>query len=256
MATTITATAPTDVRSISPIGHDEAMSLADTEARRLLEVVDQLCEPDWSLPTECAGWDVKALLSHVLGSMERDTRFPVFVGQFVAAQRATKRTARPMIDEMTARHVREHAHLSPSDLTRRMHELALRAVAGRRRRPALLRAMKMKASPPFEGTWTFGYLVDIILGRDNWMHRVDLCRAMRNPLVLTADHDGRIMADVIADWARAHRQPFRLTLEGPAGGSFAQGTGGDELRLDAVEFCRILSGRGDGSGLLTHPIPF
>jgi len=157
---------------------------------------------------------------------------------------------------MTTRHVREHAHLSPSELTRRMHEQAFRAVAGRRRRPALLRAMKMKASPPFEGTWTFGYLFDIVLGRDNWMHRVDLCRAVQKPLVLSADHDGRIVADVAADWAKAHGQPFSLTLDGPAGGSFAQGAGGDELRLDAVEFCRILSGRGDGSGLLSYPIPF
>jgi len=74
------------------------MGLADTEARRLLEVVDQLSETDWSLPTECAGWDVKALLSHVLGSIERDTRFPLFVGQFIAAQRAAKRSAQPMID--------------------------------------------------------------------------------------------------------------------------------------------------------------
>lgn len=87
--------------------------------------MDQLSEPDWTLPTDRPGWNVKAMLSHVLGSMERDTSFPVFVGQFVAAQRAATRSARPMIGEMTARHVREHAHLSPSELTRRMHELAL-----------------------------------------------------------------------------------------------------------------------------------
>ena len=60
----------------------------------------------------------------------------------------------------------------------------------------------------------------------------------------------------MAAWARAHHQPFRLTLDGPAGGSFVQGTAGDELRLDAVEFCRILSGRGTGSGLLTQEVPF
>lgn len=32
--------------------------------------------------------------------------------------------------------------------------------------------------------------------------------------------------------------------------------GGEEITLDAVEFCRILSGRGDGNGLLTQAVPF
>jgi hypothetical protein len=57
-------------------------------------------------------------------------------------------------------------------------------------------------------------------------------------------------------WAAAHRQPFALTLDGPAGGTFVRGDGGDELRLDAVEFCRTLSGRGPGVGLLSHEVPF
>jgi hypothetical protein len=64
----------------------------------------------------------------------------------------------------------------------------------------------------------------------------------------------RIVADVVAEWARGHGQPYRLTLTGPAGGSWS--AGGEEISLDAVEFCRILSGRAPGTGLLTSAVPF
>jgi hypothetical protein len=104
--------------------------------------------------------------------------------------------------------------------------------------------------------WTFGYLIDVILSRDPWMHRIDIARATGRDLVLTADHDGVLVADVAAEWAERHGQACTLTLTGPAGGSWVRGTGGPQLELDAVEFCRLLSGRGRGDGLLNIPVPF
>jgi hypothetical protein len=100
-----------------------------------------------------------------------------------------------------------------------------------------------------------GYLMGCIYTRDAWMHRVDIARAAGAPLELTADHDGRIVADVVAEWARAHRQPYRLVLTGPAGGTFGGGDG-QQLELDAIEFCRGVSGRAPGEGLLATPVPF
>jgi hypothetical protein len=97
------------------------------------------------------------------------------------------------------------------------------------------------------------------MGRDYWMHRVDLTRATDQELVLSADHDGRIVADVVAEWARAHGEPFELVLDGPAGGRFVHVPGGQgvpELHLDAVDFCRILAGRASGTGLLAQEVPF
>jgi len=75
-------------------------------------------------------------------------------------------------------------------------------------------------------------------------------------MVLTSEHDGRVVADVVADWARRHGQSFVLRLEGPAGGSFSAGQDGPEVRLDALEFCRVLSGRGAADGLLATFVPF
>ncbi len=109
---------------------------------------------------------------------------------------------------------------------------------------------------PGEEPWTVGYLFDIIHTRDPWMHRIDITRATGRHLELSATHDGRIVADVVAEWARRHGQPFTLTLAGPAGGSYHAGDGGVHLAFDAVEFCRTLSGRGAGEGLLRTTVPF
>jgi uncharacterized protein (TIGR03083 family) len=250
----------TDVRKIPAIGHAEAMALAQAEAERLLDVVDQLTEDDWSRPTDCDGWDVKALLSHVLGAFEGNARAREFFRLYRYAVREAKRSGKPMIDEMTAIQVHERAQQTHAELARRLHEVAPAAVRGRRRFPAVVRTLPFKPGEPFGGTWTMGYLVDVIMGRDNWMHRIDLTRATDLELVLTPEHDGRIVADVVAEWARRHGQPFHLVLDGPAGGTYSQGDGngddGEPLELDAIRFCRVLSGRDTGPGLLSTEVPF
>jgi hypothetical protein len=49
---------------------------------------------------------------------------------------------------------------------------------------------------------------------------------------------------------------FTLTLTGPAGGEYVSGENGEHITIDAVEFCRTLSGRATGTGLLTQEVPF
>jgi hypothetical protein len=75
------------------------------------------------------------------------------------------------------------------------------------------------------------------------MHRVDVAYALDRPMELSVDHDGRIVADVVAQWALRHGRPFALHLAGLAGGSFGQQTGLPEtvhISLNAAEFCRTL----------------
>jgi hypothetical protein len=72
---------------------------------------------------------------------------------------------------------------------------------------------------------------------------------------LSADHDGRLVADIVAEWASIHGEPFELVLEGPAGGKFSQGVDGERVEIDAIEFVRVLSGRRPGAGVLSHPLP-
>lgn len=116
--------------------------------------------------------------------------------------------------------------------------------------------MVFNPGPPYDEDWTRGYLIDVIHTRDPWLHRIDICRATGGELALTPDHDGRIVADVVAEWARRHGQPCTVVLDGPAGGIYTHGEGGPQLHLDAVHFCRTLSGRAPAEGLLTHQVPF
>jgi hypothetical protein len=107
-----------------------------------------------------------------------------------------------------------------------------------------------------EETWRMGYLLDVILTRDPWMHRVDIARATGREIELTLEHDGPIIADVVAEWARRHGKPFTLTLTGPVSGEYVSGERGEHITGDAVEFCRTLSGRAPGVGLLSQEVPF
>jgi uncharacterized protein (TIGR03083 family) len=165
------------------------------------------------------------------------------------------------IDALTALQASKHAHRSPPDLTEALAAAGRRAAKGRARTPSFIRRRRLptefEISPGVPESWTVGYLVDVILTRDTWMHRSDLAAAVGRPMTLTPEHDGVIVADVVAEWAERHGQPCRLTLTGPAGGTWTFGSGlGPSYELDAVEFCRILSGRGSGDGLLTQPVPF
>jgi hypothetical protein len=163
-----------------------------------------------------------------------------------------------LIDGVTAMQVATNAPLRVGDLLDRMAVGGPRQARWRCNRP-LLRRMAMKQPYPDASTvesWSMGYLLEQILTRDTWMHRVDVSRATGRTHALTPEHDGRIIADVVAEWARRHAKPFTLQLTGPAGGTYSGGTGGEELTCDAVEFCRILSGRGTGTGLLAQPVPF
>ena len=77
------------------------------------------------------------------------------------------------------------------------------------------------------------------------MHRVDIARATGHTMVLTAEHDGRLVADLVVEWAITHGEPFTIDLDGIAGGTYVSGTGGEHVHIDAVEFCRVLSGARD-----------
>jgi uncharacterized protein (TIGR03083 family) len=232
------------------------MERADAEISRLLALVDDLRADDWQRPTDCTGWTVRDMLGHLLGMMTLQTDPEERGRQIKTAAELAHRSGQLRLTEMTALQVREHAHLSTDGLRRALHDTAPRALAARRALPAELRAAPYDPELPGEGGWTVGYLFDIIHTRDPWLHRVDICRATGRSLFLTAEHDGRIVANVVADWAPRHGRPFILELTGPAGATYTAGTDGVHLQMDAIEFCRTLSGRDTGTGILATPVTF
>ncbi len=259
IATTPPTSATTPRRSA--MRRREAMRLAATEYQRVVAALSHLAPEDWSKPTDCPDWDVRQLASHMVGmaAMASSPRESARQ-QKVAAAEHTERGG-PMVDSLTAIQVRERDRRSPEEITAEARKVAVRAARGRRLTPFFVRRRTFPVPQLLNGVeekWTIGYLVDVILTRDPWMHRVDLARATGHELELTAPHDGSLVEDVVREWAGRHGRPFRLELTGPAGGQWSSDLPGEpeSIRMDAIEFCRTLSGRATGVGLLTTEVPF
>lgn len=251
---------PVDVAEIAPLSHAEALRLQSDELERTLVLLTSLAPSDWRARTDCPDWDVRQLYLHVLGACEAGARLRENVHQLRAALARRKQVGGPLEAALSAVQVREREHLDPAAIVARLQAVAPRTVRGRRRIPALVRDhAKLAVDGPVHERWTLGYLVGTIYLRDLWMHRVDAARATGRALELTPEHDGRIVADVVAEWARRHDRPFVLELGGPAGGTYVHRPGSpdaEHLALEGVEFCRTLAGRSPAAGLLATVVPF
>jgi uncharacterized protein (TIGR03083 family) len=247
----------TRVETIPPITRAEVEGLATTEYARAANQLRSLTADDWSAPTDCPRWDVRAVAGHSTGMLATFTGYRTLMRAMSRATKAAKRTGEPVIDALTAAQVVDRAGLSTSALIAEVDQVGPLAARWRATRPALFRRMPMKeVVGGEEETWRMGFLLDVVLTRDPWMHRVDIARATGRPMELTPGHDGRIVADVVAEWARRHGARFTLTLTGPAGGTYLSGDGGEQITMDAVEFCRTLSGRATATGVLAQQVPF
>lgn len=241
------------------LDRDDALRLATVEYDRVVAQLASLTPQDWSQPSGCPPWDVRALAGHLLGM----TEMAAGLREQLRQTRKARKAGGVFIDALTGLQVDEHRRLTPQQVVDRLRVVAPKAARARRRTPGFVRGRAMPDEQPLGGRpdsgterWTFGYLVDVVLTRDPWMHRTDIAAATGRPLELTADHDGVLVADVVQEWAQRHGQPCRLTLSGPAGGSWSFGTGGPALQHDAVQFCRALAGRGPADGLLATEVPF
>lgn len=244
-----------DAGTIPPLGHNEAQDLFVVEVGRTMDLLRALSPDEWEMQTDCPAWDVRRMYLHVLGAHESGASMRELTHQMWAGTHYRRANGGPPHAALSHVQVADREHLSPAELTGRFENAGLSAARSRRRMPAPIRAIRMNADPDYE-KWSMGYLNDTIYLRDLWMHRVDATRATGRPMVMTPEHDGRIVADVTAEWMRRHGKPVTLQLTGPAGWSFVSRGGGDWVTADAVQFCRILSGRASGEGLLATAVPF
>ncbi|MFI7588001.1 maleylpyruvate isomerase N-terminal domain-containing protein [Spongisporangium articulatum] len=235
-----------------------AMALAEAEYLHCATLFERLEPEHWALPTVNTGWTVRDTAGHMLGMMQMVSSLPGLAGQMSTSMREARRAQAPVsIDHLTALQVRRNAGLSTAELIEQWRALTPRAVRGRRRLSGLLGGRTLPEKQLVGGQlerWTFGFLLDVILTRDPFMHRLDIHAATRLPVEVSAEHEGCLVDDVAREWAQRHGRPCTLELTGPAGGRW--GDGGEHLTLDALEFCRTVSGRGTGAGLLATAVPF
>jgi uncharacterized protein (TIGR03083 family) len=252
----VTETTAIDVTAIPRIGHDEAMAIASVENGKFAAQLRSFGPDDWRQPTDCAPWDVRAVAAHVVGATAAQASPREFFRQ--------KRKGHPLQEEIGALYwwdgmnelqIRERAGLTNDELIADWDTGSARAVRARTKMPRVIARLPLLGLPEPMGRQPLSYLFDVGFTRDVWMHRIDLSVATGKPFDADAEHDGRIIADLVAEWAGTHGEPFTLELGGPAGGHYSSGVGGEHVHMDAIEFSRIIAERGHGEGILSHPLP-
>jgi uncharacterized protein (TIGR03083 family) len=237
------------------ITRPEARVLAEEEFRRFAALTTSLSDDEWARPTDCTGWDVRKMALHVLGSADAQASVREFVHQF--------RKGKPLNQEIDSHHwvdglnelqIRERSHLTNDEILAQLSTIGPKAVKGRFGTPLPMRYVPVPFGPPI-GWKPLKYLLEVGFTRDVWAHRIDICVATGRAMELTPEHDGRLVADLVAEWASLHGEPFELVLEGPAGGKYSQGVDGERVDIDAMEFIRTLAGRRPGTGVLRHLLP-
>lgn len=237
------------------LDHRTAARLAATEYERYAAQLRGLTPAQWSAPTTCPDWDVRAMSGHLLG-----------MAKMAASLREQSRQLKLaharggiLIDALTALQVEENAHLSTGQLVDEYARYGAKAARARRRTPPFIRRRRLpdpQRVNDVEEVWTIGFLTDVILTRDPWLHRIEVARAIGAEPHHTAEHDGVIVDDVVREWASRHGQPCTLRLTGPAGGSWTLGTGGPRIELDTVDFALRVSRRAPAELVFDMEVPF
>ncbi len=237
------------------INRPEARVLAEEEFRRFADLVVSLTPEEWATPTDCPGWDVRKMALHVLGSAEAQASVREFGHQLRRGMPLNKEIdSHHWVDGLNELQIRERDHLSKAELVAQLAAVGPKAVRGRWHTPPPARYLPIPFGPPV-GWAPLKYLLDVGFTRDVWAHRIDIHAVINRPMRLSTDHDGRLVADIVAEWASIHGQPFELVLDGPAGGKYRQGVDGERVEIDALDFVRTLAGRLPGTGVLSNPLP-
>lgn len=252
-----------DVTELVAVHRDtDAREVALAAYDQLLDQLERLEPEHWDEPTDCTGWDVAALVGHLLGAARSNASVRELLRQQLHGRRHASEHDGNALDAANALQVRDHAHLAPDERVDALRALAPRAVAGRLRTPGLVRRVRV---PLDQGGDTpagspdgiaMDRLLDVVYTRDVWLHTVDVEQATGVSVDRTVGPTARVLEDVVAEWAARHGRAFELVLAGAGGGRFRQGTGGPTFELDALAFARVLSGRAPGEGLLAVRVVF
>src|SRR6266700_300312 len=114
------------------IHRPEAKVLAEEEFRRFADLMASLDPDEWSRPTDCTAWDVRAMALHVLGSGEAQARVGEFIHQFRKGMPLNKEIdPHHWVDGMNELQIRERTHLSNDEVVAQLQSVGPKAVKGR-----------------------------------------------------------------------------------------------------------------------------
>ena len=224
----------------------------DAEIHAWHDLLASLEGAEWHRRTVCDAWDVADVAGHLIGQAEdvlRPWLFPLRDPQGEAEVPAGGTARRPHDDPG-----RRAPGTPPAEVRALFDKVWAKASRRIARNPALVRRIRVKLEgvPGFESI-DLGYIQDILLARDLWMHRDDVCQALGREFdagPYAEELIAQVMYDVEAGPFWGDRPAVLLELTGQGGGTYRLGRGEPVGRatLDAVGYMRTLSGRDD------HPV--
>jgi uncharacterized protein (TIGR03083 family) len=233
-------------REIARADRAAARRHRDAELEAWHDLMTTLDSTDWKHRTVCTEWDVADIVGHLCGQAE-DVNKP---WSFPLRDRRARKVypATPLLDAHMMVQADEHRGTAYDVLRTRFDKLWAKATRTISRNPALIRklSVKIEGIPGFEKL-DLGYIQDILLARDLWMHRDDVCQALGREFD-AGPYAGEVVAQVMLDivdgpfWSGT---PVVLTLTGQGGGTYRLGQGDPiaTVSTDAVGYMRTLSGR-------------
>jgi uncharacterized protein (TIGR03083 family) len=232
---------------IPKLTHAEAGRLAQTEYERVLALLTTLSGKDWDQPTYCTQWNVRQMVAHLAGAVTGSSSFTEFKRQNITNP-YVKEYDEP-VDGTNKMQLEERANKTPSELVAEFRQNGQIAVNKRQKLPWIVRKIHIPMGSL--GFASFEYLMDTIYPRDQWMHRVDISAATGKQMVVTAEHDGRIVALILRDIAKKLKKQLAqrtiaLRLVGEAGGDTLFGRQADPdctIEIDLFDFNLRASGR-------------
>ncbi|HEX2170815.1 MAG TPA: maleylpyruvate isomerase family mycothiol-dependent enzyme [Dehalococcoidia bacterium] len=232
---------------VPELERDEAAAIATVELSRILDLIGSLSTEEWYRPTVNPGWPVRDVVAHLCGLNAIYAHWGEGLRQLLGAWRHRELG---LVDAANATQVAARRDWTPAELTAALAADGPRCIRFRHLVPGPLRRLPVVL--PIAGVRPASYFWDTLYTRELWMHRLDIARATDREPVVTADHDGRLVALVLRDLAQSlpdglgRDVTVYFELSGPAGGNWDVGPGDVPdvtIRLDAIDFVWLSAGR-------------
>lgn len=240
---------------IGRAGRERCRVHRDAEIQAWHDLLASIDGAEWQRRTVCDAWDVADIAGHLIGQAE-DVIRPL---SFPRRYRKSKRVypGSPRFDAHMMLQADEHRGTPPAELRTLFDQVWEKATRKISRNPALVRRITMQADD--SPRMSLGYVQDILLARDLWMHRDDVCQALGRSFD-AGPYADEVIAQVVYDvdsmgfWGE--RPAVVLELTGQGGGTYRLGR--DEpvgrAAVDAVSYMRTVSGRDDHPDVSGDPL--
>ncbi|MFK4087502.1 maleylpyruvate isomerase family mycothiol-dependent enzyme [Kribbella sp. NPDC020789] len=211
---------------------------------------------EWQRRTVCDEWDVADIAGHLIGQAEDVIRPLSFPRRFLKGRRTYPEI--PKFDAHMMVQADEHRGTPPDALRETFDRVWAKATQKILRNPAIVRRISMAADEYPQFRMDLGYIQDILLARDLWTHRDDVCQALGRPFdagPYAEELVAQVMRDLIDGPFWGDRPAVDVELTGQGGGTYRLGRGEPVGRaaVDAVGYMRTVSGRDDNPVVTGDP---